>query len=797
MKPTTTSLVTAFTLTLAAFASAQSSVDRSERLGPPAAPLVAVDSPLRIDSERVTRLASASVPLEFDAAAYEALRGRSAALISEFPLAPMGRGAAPRSVQLDLRRSNSFGAHTVIVAASVVDGAIVERPIETPDIQIFRGTIVGEPGSVAFMAFSPHGTHGYIRSQGVTQVISPGPFGGDRTPLIYNLNAVEAGAIKWRDFVCSTETHDGQAWPDELWAVQGAEGGLAGGGAGGGEPPCRRIEIAIETDKEFTDVLFGGNTAASGAYAATVMAAASEISERDVNLTFDVVFVRLWEGSDPWTGTNTSNQLFEFRDVWNATMGQIDRQLAHYLSGRNLGGGVAWLNAVCHPTNAYGLSANLNGFFPYPLQNNSSQNWDPMVVTHELGHNIGTGHTHDYCPPLDQCAPSGFFGSCQESQACISNGTLMSYCHLCSGGLSNVVLEFHPVVRQTIINYLSSVGNCYIGCIPPSDVILVPQDSPSIQEAIIAVNPGGQVIVSPGIYNETIRPFGKPVHILSTDGPSATIIDATGLGGSVARFSNGETTQTILEGFTLTGGTGSSVNIGGSTVIIGGGVYVANSSPRIVDCVIIGNTATFGGGIFCNSASPIVENSVIADNSANPSSGGGAFNFANSAPQYIDSVFSGNIATANGGAMSNQNSSPITTGTTFVGNTAAGSGGAIRNIQGGAPQFINCTFADNSAGDAGGAFFIDSTPNTSIGDSSFCGSSPNDITGSYADAGGNTFVDACGVPGDLNGDGVVDGADLGILLDAWGPCVGCGADLNGDGVVDGADLGILLDNWTS
>ena len=46
---------------------------------------------------------------------------------------------------------------------------------------------------------------------------------------------------------------------------------------------------------------------------------------------------------------------------------------------------------------------------------------------------------------------------------------------------------------------------------------------------------------------------------------------------------------------------------------------------------------------------------------------------------------------------------------------------------------------------------------------------------------------------DLNGDGVVDGADLGLLLGAWG---GSGpADLNGDGVVDGADLGLLLGVW--
>jgi len=50
-------------------------------------------------------------------------------------------------------------------------------------------------------------------------------------------------------------------------------------------------------------------------------------------------------------------------------------------------------------------------------------------------------------------------------------------------------------------------------------------------------------------------------------------------------------------------------------------------------------------------------------------------------------------------------------------------------------------------------------------------------------------------PTDLNGDGVVDGADLGLLLGAWGQEGPTLADLNGDGVVDGADLGTLLGGW--
>ena len=55
---------------------------------------------------------------------------------------------------------------------------------------------------------------------------------------------------------------------------------------------------------------------------------------------------------------------------------------------------------------------------------------------------------------------------------------------------------------------------------------------------------------------------------------------------------------------------------------------------------------------------------------------------------------------------------------------------------------------------------------------------------------------ACPPSPDLNGDGVVNGADLGILLTAWGSTgSGVTGDLNGDGVVDGADLGALISAW--
>ncbi|MCH8851607.1 MAG: PQQ-binding-like beta-propeller repeat protein [Planctomycetes bacterium] len=53
-------------------------------------------------------------------------------------------------------------------------------------------------------------------------------------------------------------------------------------------------------------------------------------------------------------------------------------------------------------------------------------------------------------------------------------------------------------------------------------------------------------------------------------------------------------------------------------------------------------------------------------------------------------------------------------------------------------------------------------------------------------------------PGDLDGDGDVDAADLAILLGNWGPCGDCGdcpADLGGDCMVGAPDLAMLLGNW--
>ncbi|MBI5862899.1 MAG: hypothetical protein HZB38_00010 [Planctomycetes bacterium] len=225
--------------------------------------------------------------------------------------------------------------------------------------------------------------------------------------------------------------------------------GESDGGQGRSTPPCRTAVLAIETDYEYTAALFGGNADAAAAYVATLLGSVSAIYTRDLNVRLQVGYLRLWAtAADPWTSADMGAQLGEFQAYWNANMTGVYRHLAHYLSGRPLGGGVAWVGVMCHPTYGYSLSS-LNGYFPQPIVMNHGANWDLMVTAHELGHNFGAPHTHDMTPQVDNCAN----GDCSVAP----NGTIMSYCHFCPNGLGDVRMEFHPrSINETMLPHLAA-----------------------------------------------------------------------------------------------------------------------------------------------------------------------------------------------------------------------------------------------------------------------------------------------------------------------------------------------------
>jgi cysteine-rich repeat protein len=235
------------------------------------------------------------------------------------------------------------------------------------------------------------------------------------------------------------------------------------------------VQAAIETDEELLGH-FQGSTSAALDYLTSLLAAANVIYERDAKVELLFSYVRLWSTPDPWTSTDTAGALAEVKSYWTNPANGMDaiagpHDLVHMISGKTVQGGIAYIGSVCDPDYAFGVSQ-VNASFdvsdPYGI-------WDVLVFTHEVGHNLGTPHTHCYQPPLDECynqEPGCYSGPTSVPPG---GGTIMSYCHLLAPGLPNVNLVFGQVVSDTIRNTvtaaacLTPVGTCGNGVVEPGE----------------------------------------------------------------------------------------------------------------------------------------------------------------------------------------------------------------------------------------------------------------------------------------------------------------------------------------
>ena len=219
-----------------------------------------------------------------------------------------------------------------------------------------------------------------------------------------------------------------------------------------------------------------------------------------------------------------------------------------------------------------------------------------------------------------------------------------------------------------------------------ADTIYVPDEFPTIQGAIGSSSDGDSIVVGPGFYPESINFDGKSITVSSLyliEGDSlligATIIDAQE-DGSVAVFSSGENSESILQGFTLQNGTGNEEDPdeNGSYYTYGGGIYCEDSDPTIKDCIIRDNIANEGGGggIFCYDSSPTFIGCTISGNETDDV-GGGLYSRSSSSPMFYDCLFYDNLAEFGGGCYMRNESSPLMEDVVFNDNTANNSGGGI------------------------------------------------------------------------------------------------------------------------
>jgi len=209
-------------------------------------------------------------------------------------------------------------------------------------------------------------------------------------------------------------------------------------GGDGVQATLRRIKLALEGDYEYY-LDHGQNVNQATEYAEAVIAASSDIYQRDVSATLYIGQLEIWTTNDPYPGIAPDDLLVQFRAEWRTNNAGVDRTLAHLLSGVNRIGGIAYLDALCSKTWGYGVSG-LNSNIDYPT---AAYAWDTDVTSHELGHNVGSPHTHSctWNPPIDSCVAAEN-GNCYAGSRPVL-GTIMSYCHLTNKGTS---LEFHPRV---------------------------------------------------------------------------------------------------------------------------------------------------------------------------------------------------------------------------------------------------------------------------------------------------------------------------------------------------------------
>ena len=220
-----------------------------------------------------------------------------------------------------------------------------------------------------------------------------------------------------------------------------------------------------------------------------------------------------------------------------------------------------------------------------------------------------------------------------------------------------------------------------------TDPNCVAPDGPkvTIQAAINVAGFHDEILVHPGTYVERINMLGKAITLRSTDGPALTIIDGD-FGGSVITCDSGEGPDRVIEGFTVTNGQSN----------YGGGVYIENSSPTLINCTFSGNSAIATGGGICSrfNCSPTLINCSFSGNSATY---GGGMRDREGSPTLINCTFSGNAASFVGGGMCNYYSNPTLTNCTFSGNSADFHGGGIYSWQYSSPTLANCIIWGNTA----------------------------------------------------------------------------------------------------
>lgn len=249
----------------------------------------------------------------------------------------------------------------------------------------FKGTLVGDSESVVRLSITKSGLRGYVRSGENWTFIRPMP------PSV---------ALSEGEHLVFTDADLGDRVVGTCAAVRPlTDGALLTEPVSSPSPSVAAaelgvLELAVDADFEY----FSRYGTDSVTEIESVLNEVDGIFGSDLGLRIELVHINVWEDpSDPYESTDPDVLLDELRSYWTTNMGSVNRDAVHLITGKdldNLTVGLAFLDAVCRSF-AYGLTQDLN---PASLV--------PLVVAHELGHNLGAEHDPDGSTPRYIMYPS-------------------------------------------------------------------------------------------------------------------------------------------------------------------------------------------------------------------------------------------------------------------------------------------------------------------------------------------------------------------------------------------------------
>ncbi|RYF76357.1 MAG: hypothetical protein EOO39_05665 [Cytophagaceae bacterium] len=279
----------------------------------------------------------------------------------------------------------------------------------------YQGFIKGDEKSLVAISITDGVLSGIVSNQTGNRVISH----LDRKPNSYLFYSDNTLSTPRKAFTCD--------------AIPVNTGGRAQSAQAPQSIGCKVVNVYLEADFELYTTN-GSSVFQTTNYIATLFNQVAMVYNRE-NIAIRIAGIKIWTEPDPYVNlTSTGDVLGAFRVYQNASPPPgISHQLAHFLSGRSLGGGVAYLDVLCSSTYKYGVSAGLTTTYAdFP-----NYSWEVMVISHEMGHNFGSPHTQSCTWPggaLDNCSTTE--EGCAPGPAPVNGGTVMSYCHLTDAGIN-------------------------------------------------------------------------------------------------------------------------------------------------------------------------------------------------------------------------------------------------------------------------------------------------------------------------------------------------------------------------